>query len=171
MKDAMFFQYVFHIIKIIGSFHIWIYLDIFYSRCYLHDCIHETHDISKKKKVRTYYPTFVSSWVLENKKLHKMKSFESSYRNLNRTLLSTVTLLAIDEQSSPVKCQSDVTVKSVYTWCYTLRKNVTIQHSVGTSSYWAVLDLVVISHPTIKLKVKRWTTDLRIHNIYRYTYF
>lgn len=30
--------------------------------------VHETHDMSKKK-VRTYYPTFVSSWVLENKKL------------------------------------------------------------------------------------------------------
>lgn len=64
LKDAMFFQYVFHIIKIIGSFHIW----FFFIQVVIYMTVHETHDMSKKK-VRTYYPTFVSSWVLENKKL------------------------------------------------------------------------------------------------------
>lgn len=55
---------------------------------------------------------------IRNYPVHKMKSFELSYRNLNRTLLSTVTLLAIDEQSSPVKCQSDVTEKCLYMMLY-----------------------------------------------------
>lgn len=58
--------------------------------------VYEIYDMSKKK-VRIYYLIFVFSWVFENKKLYKMKLFESFYRNLNRILFSIVILLVIDE--------------------------------------------------------------------------
>lgn len=58
--------------------------------------VYEIYDMSKKK-VRIYYLIFVFSWVFENKKLYKMKLFESFYRNFNSILFSIVILLVIDE--------------------------------------------------------------------------